>query len=652
MINIREDAIKNGDAEVWAFRRVKADAARDLVDLSERAILENCYKASRAYRFASLFEGFILTNLSSWGADVTASDKIFPGLDAPVIKNRCRSLCQTFVAKSFANDSPLPQFTTKGGDFDQINAAEDLDDAICSEYAQPHGQFSDIHEMHRHGGLIATSSTGQYGIFAIYYDNSIRPEAELDDTLTLGIYRAYRYGPIRHMVRTVWMLPEEAIRKFGQKFSKKIYENLESREGPFMAGQGVASGQATGEKAHTLRRREVRVVMGWHVKVGDEMGREMFCLKDQTILRDNQKYDKPEPPCVLWQYDIELGGEGGTPLTQIIYNLSRYQNRILNDVDTSERNTSQVIVAVQKGTQGQKAAKSEFAKSKAVHVVEIDGPVEGAFKIMDMPKFAKDSLALEAVYDQAQFDDTRIGRNHAQGTGQSGTTSGLHESLRASYYTESFADAERRSINVRAIGTARIFFWVLQRLADSGFERWVGDKESRRLIRSADLDLEDDKYILEIKAVSEGKDTPKSRIEKAEKWLKDPSIPFEGSQMVQMYQSYDTDAFAEKVYGIDAWTEEQVKRYRKSTAQDMSRADFYQPPERWMQLEALKSSLLIMTLAFLQARQTKMPSARTRWFEKFANDCVTLIHEEEARIAALQNPQPMAPPGAQMPMAA
>lgn len=636
-LKLRDEVLANTDAECWYTRRAKADAARDLLDLSERVLIENSYRATRAYRFASLYEGFSLTNLSTFGADVTNSGQIFPGLDAPVIKNRCRSLCQTFVNKSFANDSPLPQFTTKGGDFDQINAAEDLDQVICTEFAEEHGQFGDIHAMHRHGALIATSSTGQYAVWCIDYDNSTRPECELDDTLAMGIYRAYRYGPVRHVVRTVWMSPEEALRKFGERFRKAIYDNIEPRDGAFEAGKGVGPGADNLSKAVILRRREVRVIYGYAVQVGHgdtaEPGRQMFILKDKTILRD-KPWTKPRPPMVLWHYDVELGGEGGTPLTQIVYNLARFQNRILNDVDTAERKTGQVIIAVQSGTQGAAAIKSQLASSQAVSIVEVNGPVEGAFKVMESAKFSRDSLALEAVYDQAQFDDTRIPRSHVTSASPKNVNSGVQESLAASYYTESFADAERRSIQVRVIGTSQIMLWALECLAKrGGFERWIGDGEFRKRVRDTDLDLDDSKYIQAIKPVGEGKDTPKSRMEKAEKWLKDPSVPFLGADMVRMSENYDLDLLREQVYALDDWVHEQVKRYLKAPASVMARRDFYQPPERWLQLDGLKQVLRSMAQAFLRARQSKAPQQRLAWFEKFCNDCVTLIDAEEARVA-------------------
>jgi hypothetical protein len=650
---------KNWDCEAWYLRKTKAEACEGLRDLCERAMVENSYRATRAYRYASKFQGYTLTNLSSYGADMSAGGWPVDGWDAPLIKNRLPQLCKSFVAKSFANDSPLPQFTTKGGDYEQTLKAETLDQAIATEYAQEHGSFSDAAELHRHGALIAASSTGTYFVFCIDYDNASRPELELDDSLTIGIFRAHKYGAIRMLVRTIWMLPEEAIRKFGKKYADQIYKNLEPRNGQFVAGQpggGLGSGGIGNSQSFAaINRREVRVHMGWAVQVGDEPGRQMFCLKDgKTILRD-RAYTKPKPPCVYWHYEADLDGEWGTPLTQHVFLLSQYQNRILNDVDTAERKTSQVIIAVQKGTQGAKAMTSQVVNTQAVQVIEVDGPVDNAMKVFESPKFSKDSLGLEAVYDNAQFEDSGIPRNHAQGTHAAGAQSGIQESLRASYYTENFADAERRAIQVRAIGTAHIMLWVLQSLADKGFERWIGDKDFRRLIKSSDLDLDEDKYITEIKAVGEGKDSPASRLEKAEKWLNNPAVEFNGGNMVEMFKTFDVKRAEQRANAIDEWVQQQVERWRKAPLNEMQKPDFYQPPERWFQVAQLKDALTTLAFEFLQARQDKVPDKRLAWFEKFGNECTVLIQAEERRQAQLQGipmpggAPPMGGPPAGMP---
>lgn len=639
-----EDSIKNADCDAWPLRRDPSVAASDLVDCAERACIENCWRATRAYRFGSLYEGFTLTNLSSWGADMLNTSGIFPDCDAPVIKNRCRSLVRAFIGKSFSNDSPLPQFTTKGGTFDQVAAAEDLDQAICAEFKEPQGGFANKAEMDRAGGTFAAAATGQYDVWCIDYDNSTRPEFELDDTLTTGICRTQQFGAIRHVVRSVWLQPEDAVRRFGTKFAKNIYENIEMREGKFVSGQQLSRGSSPAASVQ-LMRREVRIIMGFAVKVGSEPGRQMFVLRDGTILRD-KGYDKPLPPMVRWVYEPELGGDGGTPLTQLVYVQSMYQNRILKDVDYAERNTPQLGIGTQKGTNGAAAISGQLASAKCVQTFEVDGPLESAVKVFQFPKFSKDSLALEAVYDQAQFDNPGIGRNHASGVKQQGTTSGVHESLSASYYTETFADAERRSIEMRAVGATRIMVWCLQSIAKRGFERWVGDKTFRRKLRAEDLDLDDNKYVLEIQPVSEEKDTPKGRLKKAETWMQNPSIPFTGSDMVNMFRTYDDTRLAQQLYELDGWVEEQVERYRKTPIAEMGKRDFYQPPMRSMQMEGLSSALRIMNLAWLRAKQQKMPTQRLVWFEKFCDDAMALIQEEQKRLAALQQPpaQSMQPP--------
>jgi hypothetical protein len=633
------------DCEVWHLRRKKADAARDVKDLCERTMVENSYKATRAYRFASHYEGFSLTNLAGYGADVNVTTASLPGWDSPLIKNRLPGLVQNFVAKSFANDDVLPQFTTQGGDYEQQLKAETLDQLITTDFGEEHGQFGNIHELQRMGGTIAAAATGRYYVFAIDYDNLTKPEAELDDSLTVGVYRTQRYGAVRMLCRTVFMLPEEAIRRFGKKHREKIYQNLEPRSGVFVAGKGVGDI----DQLSMVQRREVRVHMAWAVQCGKEPGRQMFVLKDgQTILRD-RVYTKDKPPCVHWDFRQELSGEGGTPLTQQVYLLSRFQNRILNDVDTAERKTSQVIIAVQRGTEGAKAITSQVVNAKAVQVIEVDGPVDSAMKIFEAPKFSKDSLALERVYDDAQYEDTGISRGGAQGLGSKGATSGIQESLKASYYTEHFADAERRSIQMRAIGTSKILLWVEQRLADKGFERWVGDNKFRQLVRSVDLDLDEDKYVLEIKPVSEGKDTPASRLEKAEKWLNNPAVEFNGTNMVEMFKSFDIDALRDKIDSIGEWVEEQVERWRKAPASEMAKPGFYLGPQRWMQMEQLQAALLTVTLAYLRALQDQVPQARIAWYEKFGNEATVLIQSEQARLAALKNgtaPPPPPPIGA------
>lgn len=644
----------SSDAEIWAYEKTQSESARLLWDLAFQAVRENCYRATRAYRFATLFSGYTLTNLQGYGANVTPTfEDTFPGLDFPIVKNRCRTLAKTFIAKSFANDQPEPQFTTRGGNFEQGLKADLLNGLMIADFEAPHGGYKNIHQLHCMGGLIATTSTGRYYVFCIDYDSSTYPECELDDSLTVGVWRAQQHGAIRMMTRIVWMNPEEAVRRFGKKNYNAIYRNVETRSAVFTAGQGIENTGPT--KNWTLKRRVVKVIMGWTVRNGDEMGREMFILEDKSVLRDNKEYDYPTPPCVGWDFETSLDGEDPIPLTNSIYRLSLNQNRIINDVDRTERTTPQLAVVIQKGTNGSSvASKSATTKSvlqsKAVQVIPVDGPVDSAWKAFEMPKYSKDSLALEKMYDDSTFEEAQIGRNHATGVKPEGTTSGIQESLAASYYTESFAEAERRAIETRAIGTTRIMLRVCKILAKrkGGFSKWIGEGKFMREVRHTDLDLDVDKYVLDIKAVGEGKDSPKTRLDQAMQLLKDPTVQFTGADLVQAWKNYDVDQLADQAFALQEWCEDQSKKYTKATKEMLADPEFYEPPEIWMQLSGLRLCLSIMTVAYLHARGDKVPQDRLRWFEKFNNDCVALIQAEEKRQAlnAAGKPSPAAPPPA------
>ncbi len=629
---------KNASPEAWSnstwwARKTADEAAKTLVKWADDAIRQNLYRASRAYRFASLFEGFTLNNLSSFGAEVN-NDQVFDGLNVPIIRNKTRRLVMTVVNKCFANDDIAPQFVTKGADYDQMLAAENLDDAMMAEFDQEQGDFSNIHEMWRHLGMIATSATGRGYIFAFPGENQV--EAELDDSLTVGVIKNGQFGSVQTLVRSVWKDPEHLKEKY-PKQAAEIEKNIDMRAAPIVSG---VTGDATTLRSDTVFRREVRVIQGWRCKVGRTAGRRMYVLKDGTILgKSDTVWDKTRPPCVWWDYEREIGGEGGTPLTHTVYRQAMRQNEITHDMDRSQHDQAQVTYLVQKGTQDAVAIKGQLQEAVGVKIVEIHGKVGEAVQVMENRGLANNSLQLEQIYDNGMHDDTGIAKNQTSGSGQPGTTSGIQESLRASYLTENLADQTRRLVRARGIDTTRIFVWALQEMIenkDNEFERWVGDTRFRRQLKSTDLDLDESKYIMSIKAVSADKDSPQTRLQKAEKLLADPTVPFTGSDMVEVWKTLDIDRLAEELFAIEEWVQNQHKRWLKATKTDMTNDAFYQSPSRWMGLDGLKTALRITAARYLWARQEGVPATRLRYFEKFNDECVDLIQKEELRIAQNQ----------------
>lgn len=624
------------DLETWATEETVESAAQMLRACCDKAIKENIYQAERAYRYASYFEGYTLTDLSGYGANV-GGPLISNQEEEEVYKNDVRSLCFAFVNKSAANDSPRPQFTTKDADYEQQLKAADLDLAISSEMDMPQGQFNDIDDLVRQGVLIASSATGQFYVFSLIYENSTAVAAELDDSLTVGVYREEKYGRVKMLCRTVWLNPEIAVLRFGDEHEVAIAKNLEHQTGQFRENRKLGSDF----DENRLSRRLVKVHMGWDIAAQ----REMFVLQDGTVLRDRE-YEHETPPCVSWSYKRELSGVRGTPLSHEIYNLNLLYNRQMGDVVATERKTPQVIIGVQKGTEEAGDAAKQAKDVKAVMVFETQGEPGKTISAVAAPKYSRDTLGLMSVVEQQIYDNAQIAKQHATGEKPQGTTSGVQEAMAASYYTEAHADGERRLIAMRVQGMAKLFAASIQELIDSEgvFTRMVGEKRFRKRLKGTDLDLDMGKYSLSIKAVSEQKDSPQSRTQEAKEMLQDPTVQFSGKDYLDFLHTYDVDSTANKVYGNRAWAEDQVEQWLKSSPDDMQDPEFFQPPELSMGLEGLQAVLGVVNEAFLKARNERVPILRLRFFESFLQQCLALIHEEQGRLAALQQPPPAAPP--------
>lgn len=627
-----KDSPFSNECETWYLAETQAAAARLLVDMGQKTLLERAGIATTAYRYASLFEGFELENLSSWGAD-TSNANVFDDDESKQLKNKVKPLSLAFMNKSFANDDTTPQFTTQGGDYEQGLKARLLDKVCASEYVHKHGMFDSIHDMHRHGAIIASSATGEYYVWAITYENSKEVQAELDDGLAVGTVRQQRYGAAHLMTRTVWMNPEVALARFGSKHRTSIYANIDLEQGVFKAGNNVGLDSAVTSSEYNSQRRVVRIIMGW--AMGKD-GREMFVLKDGTVLRD-RVWEKPHPPCVHWTYCRQLGGEGGSCITSEVYEASRNQNRLYKDMDSTERNTPGVLWAVNENS----TVATQIENTEGVMMVKVPGNPGDAMKGVTVTKFNPQSMELAGVYDDMIHANSRISANHTNGTKQQGTTSGIQEHYAASYYTEAFADCERRAIRCRAVDTAEIFVWCIAELSDSKhYATWVGDKRTRRQVKGADLDLDLDRYVLDIKPASEAKDSPQATLQKVEGWLKDPTVSFTGADMHRFMETYDIEDSASTAFGLEEWATRQVDKWLTAPMSEMSEQGFYQAPEASMQLEGLGKVLRVVNLAWLKAREDKIPEPRKKFFEQFLATAIDLIHKEQSRMAALQ-----APPG-------
>jgi hypothetical protein len=587
--------------DAW-YRQEPEDAARALIAECERAIQANASRRAEALVFGSLFEGVELTSFDEHGF-VHENDEVFRDIQAPVIRNTCRSIVQTGLSKMTAQDSPLPQFMSNGGDWTTRTKAVRLDRLVCAEYAMPQGGFANLHELFRHGALLAMAATGSFGVFYLPGPDAII--CELDDTLTIGLETSGRHGRIISLVRTAWYAAEELIVRFPD-FEDDILDNEEIKT------QGLKD-----EMGDVKPERGVRVYQGWRSALGKEaFGRELFVLKDGTILQDNREYERPAPPCAFWHYERALWGQWGVSLTRTIYNQCQRINQIINDVDYAERNSPQGMVLHRNGA----TRPGDLDKVKGWQIVELTGTgnLGDGIQIVAPPKFNSQSVDLLLLHEQGAHDTSGISQQHAAARKASGTTSGKHENMVAALFTERFADTERRLIDMRTTQSARLIVWALQDMLEAvpDYKRIYARGDYVEEITLADLDLDLDRYTITVAPVSEDKASPKARLDKADMWFESGLLT--GAELLAFQQDYDDKAKSQLALAQENWLERQIDMWLH--ADDVK----YQGAIQWMDLQAAAKTV---AQALLIARTKGAPAERMQFFTRFLDEVQTFIDQ-------------------------
>jgi len=628
------DERRQNDPSIWYLRTNRIEAAKALVQWSDETILANGPRASRVYLYSSAFEGYTLTSLNSFGCDVR-SDLTLEGLNVPVYVNRIKALSKAFVAKTGANDDPVPQFVTNGGDFEQRQAAEDMDGVVCSEYESQHGGYADLHGLFRKLELMITTALGRGWVFVFpgCYGDKWKPEAEIDDGLTIGLVREHQYGRVIGLVRSSWRDPEHLIAKHGAKHKAAILKNVDLVQ-PTL-NSGVSEGTANTRLQPT--QRLVRVIMGWHISGGPkDPGREMFALKDGHVLEDNE-WDRAAPPGRHIDYEEELSAGGGTPLTHSIYRMFCRENELIGDADNLERNTPMETWLVQRGTQQGGEIKSQLESARGINIVEVTGDVNSAAKVADHKGLPRKTMELLDLFGNLQHEASQISRGHSDATQAAHISSGIQASLEASLFPEVHADFVMRFNRFRAVDVAELFVWAIQDIVGDGkkYETWAGDAEVRRLVRGDKLDLDLSKYRIQVKSASARKDSVSTRLQKAERWLVDPKVQFTGSDMAQFWKTYDVNHKGNQLAGIVDGVEKQLRKWRKLPL-PVAEAQ-WRSPAKYMTIDGLESALLVVVADYEDARDSNIPEPRLRLWEQYMDQCVSLIRAlrlDEARLQA------------------
>lgn len=589
----------------------KEDAPKALAKAAKVAIVDNAPRLGMAIQYGSLFEGSLLTSFMPVGYAL-ASSNVFPGLQQPLIRRKCRSIVKGCHAQLWGNDDPLPQFMSVGGDWHTQTQAVLLNRAIDAEYEQPQGRFDNQHDLWRHAGLMQMASVGSVAVFELPGYN--KTEARINDTLTMSIETSGPHGQELGVVCTDYYEPEELCIRFPQH--RERIEALAETMWTVAEGRGLPTGGAPRMESRWV----VQVHMGYRCAIRGEDGRWMWTLKDGTRLTKDSVYEYEELPCTITHFERQIAGDWGMPLTAYVYEVLRRQNEIATDADQKQLNSPQRIV------QGPLDTLNKIGgKTKGTMTVE-SGSQMTDLRITDLDTKDNAALAMVAMYGEWADEDAMVDARH-QGGGGKQATSGKHEKYNASYFTEAFAPESRRIIHARTVQTGRRKVRALREMVKDGqdiMRRWEKGSLSE-VIDLSDLDLDENKFMLRVASTSEEKNSVANLLD----WGQQMVEQEKGSmgEFVQFRQHLDADALGDEVSEQLQWVEKQIQKWLHAKDSERLEDDFYQSPRKYM--TGLPRIAEKVQNRLLAAESMKCPADRLEYFELFLEELGVLIDQEE-----------------------
>lgn len=619
--------------ERW-YRLEGEECYNALILACKKAIENNQSRRAVALEFASLFEGIKLSSFGSSGYSV--GFKEFKELEKPIVRNVCRAIVQTGVSKIASLDNQLPQFMTTGGNWAQRIKNIKLDHMIETELDQQQGMFDSTHEAHVHGVNVAMACTGSYHLYALAPPNVTGVRVELDDTLTTETEYSGRFGKAISEVRTGYYAAAD-LAEMWPELEAEIYANETTEDADESQRTATADGHDVAPE------RCVPVCQGFMPSTDSTMGRWVWCLLDGTMLCD-EDYEPKELPRTEWHFERSLFGRWGTPMTRTIYHQCIRINQIGNDVDKAEMNSPQCLLfhTAEHDANGQLGAAKGWLKVLVDNMQNIPLTAESA-------KFNRQSLELLSFHEAGAYQISGVSEANAGAKKNPGSSSGKHEHLIASLFTERFARQERSLTRVRTIWTGRLFVNALRIICerDPSFQRTWKPKDPSQDpedITAKDLDLEAEKYITSIAAVTEEKNSPKDRAEKAYEQLQMGEIDADNYTALLMH--FDSLAVDEGILAQSNWIDQQVGRWLHASEEQIAERDFYQSPSKWFDIESAQSQV---STQWLVARGKGAPRDRLAFFERFLSELDVYLTRKNAQVQpAAQTPQMMGAPAVGM----
>jgi hypothetical protein len=575
-------------------------------------------------------EGTMYEGIEIAGLDGDCFDDHTPAVydGAPLINNRAASIIETLQSKIAALDEPRPQFVVTDGTYEQKRQAVWLDRFIEGQYYQPQcaGMYSNLWAMWRHAFLLAASCTGSAAI-KIYPDFSQRKiVAELRNTLDMWVDpMECRYGGPLSYGEDTWVDMELYLDRYSRS-DKKTKAILAAAQSPKRGG-----------KDNKNDNLQIRLHEMYRIKTDREKpGRYIQSVGGCALEWDDYPYTTP--PYAFYHFRRRLGGFWGASATSRFYQSVIRENQVLNRMDDSEARSGTVVQYYDPNVVGSK----QMAVAKNVVFVPYDstqGPPPQPFVIPWYPQSAPD---LMHIHGQNTHDVSGVAAMQSSGQAQAGLTAAVAIRAVLSLLNERLAPTQRDIVQAQAVDTAYLY----ARAAKELYERfgefdsvWYGKSFIKTLPGADCLSLPTEICTVQVRPVSEKKNSPEARLQLAQELVSQGVIT--GGHWLGILQHLDTTSAMDQFAKVEEWCDKQFDAFRYAPEGDLNKPGFYLSPPKQMDLDY---AMALAIEALLSAQIDEVPDNRRQLFLTLLGDLDRKIDQRDLRRQQMGLP-PRPPPG-------
>lgn len=596
----------------WHRFEKGAEMARELTTLCKALQTEQKSRKTRCRDAASRYEMRRLGGLNP--AAYYRAGAYSGNGNGPLVWPEERSIANAAHAKLAGQQKPKVQFVTSDSDWQTKRKSKKLDRFVEGQFMQSVGVYGDVWQLMLRVFLDACvfPTGGAVKTFADEEDGRVAYERVFTWELFVDPLEA-RYGQPRNLFHVYPYDRDELIARFPEHAEalERAPEFQEEDEAEWVGNHRVSN--------------QIKVCEAWRLPFSaTKAGRHVIAVDDVCLV--DEEWTRNEFPFVWIHWAKHLVGSDGCSLVEEISSISDAVNDTVQRMQESHTKTSMGVCVFEEGSVREEDIRSNedainlrYAPGKQPPVYTAPqpfGPANVQFLEMNVDKLHD----VSGVSEMLSSGDKPAGLTAAVAIRAVEDVQSKRFSVIYRAYEEAFVSLARQTIAcVRELAATNKDF----------ASRWTG-KGFMREIKWSDVDLEEDRYVIQIYPVGEVKNTPADRLQLIQELNAAGKVSDDA--LLQTIQYLDSAKELESVSRQRELIESYIDQWLDATPEAEEAGTFrYRPPIPWM--PSLPDALVQVAQAYLEAEMDEVPDYNKEFFLRFMQEVDLEIQNKETRAA-------------------